>query len=91
MRDIGQGATRVQSVTLTNPQGFTSSDFTSSEILLQTWILAYKFTPVSALSINRTSSAISTTQFSLSITVTSDFSLEELAITAIMVNKTVLL
>lgn len=76
---------------MTNPQGYTTNSVGASEVLLQVWILAYTFTPNGFLNVNITSVQISTTNYNLTITVKNNLSLRSLAVTAIMVNKTVLL
>ncbi len=60
-------------------------------MILETWILGYKFTPSGVLSLNTSSSLRSTSQFTLSIVVDSSFSLNFLAITAILINTTELM
>jgi hypothetical protein len=92
VRNISEGSTRSKDVICTNPEGhISSSDFSGSEMILETWILGYKFTPSGVLSLNTSSSLRSTSQFTLSIVVDSSFSLNFLAITAILINTTELM
>ncbi len=64
------------------PNGYSSSNYA-----LQAWILSYVFYSNSSLSINLTSSIYSTTQFELNITVSDNFSIRELKITTVLIDR----